>query len=1671
MDILLKLHKQDPSGATLRDHLDEVDSGQDQISNLIAETLRDKGLTFNGSEYGADCLQLVRAILRASPEEGAGPGRRSQVIKGCISWLIQVGDEETGGTSAVQLEEVTGKLVNILIDVGHSFGADALVQSIYTMTEAIRNQRHPHRQLFALFSRLLVIAANLGTVLVPDSSEEISGNEFKDIILDRILTAPWNRKSVVPLASALADVEMESQQLEMAIVKIMKQFKQVDAADLPILFHNLLSLSSKGHQQLVLRGTLEFFDRLNAGGHIADSLRSDNNKDVAHLEFKDLTAIVSTIILHFSYAVGQDQELGTELLKHMKNGKTAYLSSFSLACLLTMTRIHRFEDSVLDYLKSSILTVFRDQEKMQKDSWVLQFEGMSPPPILDMFYDIIRKLPFDLEQLTPSVVQCGVHIMDYAAPPSPWKASDAIKKHGPKSPNERACELGASILAETFKTQASARTEILDCIMSRIVTKSSNTVYFLDLLESITMDCPDALEEHLSRVKESLDYLSFLTPSTAVRLMAAVKDVAKQNRSFRDSLILILRKSLFSKNLESRQVALSGFLLLLKPSSKPRLSIRGGSSRSNSIQGQETDLFGYSLEILGTLRRCLGQQGEVRLSLYLGLMEIVEAMPQLNPVVFEILQAHFTHFYDPTFNLMAPLKLEECVGQARTGGEPTFVEPLQYLMSGVVRSLVGLEKLKKKAPHTLAISADDQLVEECVRDLDNILLGLGRAGLEDFELDKTSDFSMASNIGARNNMYATLLNGCYEAAIEFMVLRQSSQGEASASNSKRIAHSRQSSSDRQFQSLTLNAGCSDLILQLFGKMRKLHDIVKDKVVMQRGKKLGPLGEASALGLECVTKLVECMFAEPANGQEPDAEALRLKSNDEFLVYITTVIQALLTRLHTSADSLSDNDYDYCRRLTGVLVREFIVSERPDGPKAMAAGAKGKDKNKSWLMTGIEALTAGLMTLQRFYPVDPSTMVTTPESLHSRKIVAGFLAATLPQANGGHGRDQRASDVVAWTTSRTIRNDVDSLAAAFIQYLQELLVMFVNETIPLLKEAVGVLQVIQVLSQYLSRSSDLGSQGGQQGAGNPELYRTSSTLSTDSTSSRPSQLDMLVHWLVKLCRDQAVDDTTLTKALLSMMLQLEQECMTPQANADLLAVDDIQTASASNVRPAMGPVSLGFGSVTASSVVAQCPEAATRLRLAADILLTYGMNHGGPNLPSLRDLPDEIPQGEGVEEGIMRLFNLKKEIGIEARFSVVTIRTSGVVADVLLQQVERSLEGLEWALGKLRFCGLAQAGSDRLCPKHSTNGSHAQLHESPSPHFEAHGLCLPGECRVTMSKKPFQEFESEICWRVEACLWVLVRISQSCINQATSEHLIRVLQRCYKVLTALTKHYLKPATVSPLNLFPTVSSSSSGPGLSLSAATLKGKGGQNKASAGVIQLPHGFLRVTQVAGMELSVHLYTFLSYFQMLDEERRNRDHERQANGKKCKKGAGAKGDDKAKDPMDEDEGGVPKYKLGGGAGGRGGGVGGGAKSRQKAKILRESKLIPTLIYGVEQYERFVIQLSKKSKVHLTQFMRRSTARDFRIQIQRLGDLGLEDQYDDERQLQQLQQQEQEREREQLQMLQQQGLRQHEGEKLEGDVDMEVDDDDGLAQDEAEGEEQDDEEEETLHNRKRARRT
>lgn len=58
--------------------------------------------------------------------------------------------------------------------------------------------------------------------------------------------------------------------------------------------------------------------------------------------------------------------------------------------------------------------------------------------------------------------------------------------------------------------------------------------------------------------------------------------------------------------------------------------------------------------------------------------------------------------------------------------------------------------------------------------------------------------------------------------------------------------------------------------------------------------MGPLGEATVLGLECITRLMECIFAEHATHHDPEAQKLR--ANDEFVYYITTVAHMSLSKV-------------------------------------------------------------------------------------------------------------------------------------------------------------------------------------------------------------------------------------------------------------------------------------------------------------------------------------------------------------------------------------------------------------------------------------------------------------------------------------------------------------------------------------------------------------------------------------------------------------------------------------------------------------------------------------------------------------------------------------------------------------------------------------------------------
>ncbi len=69
----------------------------------------------------------------------------------------------------------------------------------------------------------------------------------------------------------------------------------------------------------------------------------------------------------------------------------------------------------------------------------------------------------------------------------------------------------------------------------------------LDLLSTTVWDGPQALLDSLSKIREAFDYLSYLPPPTADRLLHAIQPLLKISHPLKDGLILILRKAMFSR--------------------------------------------------------------------------------------------------------------------------------------------------------------------------------------------------------------------------------------------------------------------------------------------------------------------------------------------------------------------------------------------------------------------------------------------------------------------------------------------------------------------------------------------------------------------------------------------------------------------------------------------------------------------------------------------------------------------------------------------------------------------------------------------------------------------------------------------------------------------------------------------------------------------------------------------------------------------------------------------------------------------------------------------------------------------------------------------------------------------------------------------------------------------
>ncbi|KAG8440655.1 hypothetical protein GDO86_006412 [Hymenochirus boettgeri] len=822
---------------------------------------------------GRDCGALLRGIFKGSPcSNDVAVRRRLAIYRNCIL-LVESGDLQ---------REVASEIVGLLMLEVHQLPGASLIELANLFVDAVKGGGLSNGKSLELFP----------TVLAALSSKE-----------------------------------------SLAYGKV----------------YQLLLLSAKGSKKNILEGIITVFNDL-------DQKHLEEQSNAGSLDLEDETIpqdqlrhVEGTIILHIVFAIKLDQDLGRELLKYLKAGQqgdtSKIICSFSAALLLSVSRIHRFQEQVFEFLKTTIVRGYKDLQFYQGSKF-LQDLVPQPASVSSMLLETVKNSVYGWDHVTQGLVELGFILMDSFGPKATFgaKFSEPASLH-PKSPAQQACQLGSKILLETFKVHEPIRGEILEQVLNRVITKGMAPVgHFIDLLSDIVISAPLVLQNSSSKVTEVFDHLCFLPLSTVQGLLKAVQPLLKISMSMRDALILVLRKSMFSSQIDARKSAVAGFLLLLR-----NFKVLGSLSSSQCSQAigasqVQVDVHmrynsaaneAFCLEILGSLRRCLSQQADVRLMLYEGFYDVLRRNSQLASSIMQTLLSQLRRYYEPEPDLLPPLKLDGCI---TAQGEHVFLqEPLAHLLCCIHHSLHWYRNSQQQK--RIADDEDDEVEDNISwqQDFDDIIESITRrmikCDLEDFELDKSADFSLASSVGVKNNIYAVLVMGICEMLIE-----------------------------HHFTVANFSKSKFEDILGLFKCYSKLSEILKEKT--GKGRQPGSNKMArSLLSINFVSTLLMVLFRDSTQSHEESLSVLR--TNIDFMRYAVSVAVQKIQQLEETGvtdgpdGQNSEKMFRSLCEITRVLMWRYTSSTIVEN-----SGKKDKGKNISLLC--LEGLLKVFNTIQLHY---------------------------------------------------------------------------------------------------------------------------------------------------------------------------------------------------------------------------------------------------------------------------------------------------------------------------------------------------------------------------------------------------------------------------------------------------------------------------------------------------------------------------------------------------------------------------------------------------------------------------------------------------------------------------------------------------------------------------------
>lgn len=393
------------------------------------------------------------------------------------------------------------------------------------------------------------------------------GHEFKKHAIEHICKIKWSPLWSLSLISNLKEIKIPAENMRALIKTVNAHMKDIPTESIPSIAHQYLSFSTACAPYLkhILSGIIDIFDAF-------DTQANESN-------LNELKESAGTFMITFGMACQRDPNLSKEFVKRMKSAKD--LSTFSIALLMGISRSISHDDHGRNSLYENIMDVFN--EKLSSS-----IHSQKNSPLFLKIKNVVTFSKNGWEYCVNGLLALGYYLIEYDT-----KSHD----HGINA-------LGKEILYEMFEFHELIRTSLMNRINSKIMNNDSKAIAYIDVLGLIIPKAPQEMFPHVKKIKETLDFASLIDANIVSELIGAIYPLMRMQTSLKDHIILVLRKTMLSREEKPRITAISGLVELIK-------NLLDSNDQSDTIP-----------ELFGIIRRGLSQQWNIREHLYINLLNI-----------------------------------------------------------------------------------------------------------------------------------------------------------------------------------------------------------------------------------------------------------------------------------------------------------------------------------------------------------------------------------------------------------------------------------------------------------------------------------------------------------------------------------------------------------------------------------------------------------------------------------------------------------------------------------------------------------------------------------------------------------------------------------------------------------------------------------------------------------------------------------------------------------------------------------------------------------------------------------------------------------------------------------------------------------------------------------------